>query len=211
MGEYMGDIELRFESKWDYSFDAEMTAFKALLAKTIKKALKEVNVDMQDVLKKHIEKDVYDPSVYYPDEYVRRSENPGLGTPLSNLKANVLSPVTEADVINDTVAANTRFQYMPTGEHSVPKWSSAAKQDNPNFPKNLDGNELIRRIETKNPRYNWGQHKVPKRPFWQNTVDELIEGGAAADSFDRWMTQYGGTLEYEGGSTAVREPGDGEY
>lgn len=205
----MGSIELQFSSKWDYSFKADITGFKGLLAKALKETLQDVSADMQETLKKHIDADVYEK--YYPSEYRRRSKNADLGRPLNDLKANVFSPVTEADVINTTVFGQTRFQYLPTGEHTVKKWSSAAVQNNPNFPINVDGNALISRIEKKEPPYNWGNNKVPKRPFWKNTVDELIDGGAAASSFDRWMQIHGGVLEYEPGAVAEWEPGDGEY
>ena len=195
----MGSIELQFSSKWDYSFEADITGFKGLLAKALKETLQDVNADMQETLKKHIDADVYSHSVYVPKVYQRRSENSGLGTPLNDLKANVGFEFTEAQVHEKGVGAQTRFQYLPTGEHVVRSWSGT------------DGDALISRIEKKEPPYNWGNNKVPKRPFWKNTVDELIEGGAAASSFDRWMQIHGGVLEYEPGAVAEREPGDGEY
>ena len=73
----------------------------------------------------------------------------------------------------------------------------------------MDADELIRRIET-GKGYGW-KARPGKREFFQNTVDELIDGGAAASSFDRWMQIHGGVLEYEPGAVAEREPGDGEY
>lgn len=194
----MGEIELRFEPKWDYGLDAEMTAFKALLAQSLKKALTEVNADMQDLLKKHIETDVY--KAYKPKVYERRSEDTSLGTPLSDMRGNVAFKVTEAQIAPQGVGAQTRFQYLPTGEHSVQAWSGT------------DGDALIGRIERKSPLYHWGESKIPERPFLQNFFEELIEGGAAEEMLLKWLQLTGATLEVEpGGGGIVREPGDGEY
>lgn len=194
----MGGIELRFEPKWDYGLDAEMTAFKALLAQSLKKALTEVNADMQDLLKKHIETDVY--KAYKPKVYERRSKGTSLGTPLSNMQGNVAFEATEAQVAPQGVGAQTRFQYLPTGEHSVQAWSGT------------DGDALIGRIERKSPPYDWGNEKIPERPFLQNFFEELIEGGAAEDMLLKWLQLTGATLEVEpGGGGIVRELGDGEY
>lgn len=191
------DIQPNFEVTGQNSLDAEFRRFKALLAMSMKKALEQTNADMQEALKRHIESDVY--AAYKPLVYERRSENGGMGAPLSDLKTNVGFSDTQVSVEPQGVGAMTQFHFIPTGEHTVSRWHTA------------DGNELIGRIERKNPPYTWGNNSVPERPFWQNFVDEMIDEGGAAEMFERAMTLIAPTLELEADGSIIREPNDGTY
>jgi len=193
------DIQLDFEVTGQDSLDAEFRGFKALLAMSMKKALEQVNTEMQEALKRHIERDVYAASVYKPKVYKRRSEHSGMGAPLSDMKTNVGFSDTQASVEPQGVGAMTQFHFIPTGEHTVSKWHTA------------DGNELIGRIEHKSPPYTWGNNSVPERPFWQNFVDEMVDEGEAAEMFERAMTLMAPTLELEADGSIIREPNDGTY
>ncbi len=195
MATELGTIELSVQPKWTEAFDADIKSFKENLKDAMEKALESVNSEMQDTLARHIESDVY--AEYKQKTYKRRSEDPTLGTPLSDMKGNVQSPVTQMQMHEMGVAGQTRFQYLPTGEHSYKPWHSA------------DGNQLIGRIENLDPPYRWGN--VPKRQFWQNFIAELTEQGAAAEMFERAMQIYGAALELEPDGQIEREAGDGEY
>jgi hypothetical protein len=191
------EIELKFEVTGQASLDAEFRGFQALLADGMKKSLLEVNAKMQEALKEHIEQDVY--YAYVPRVYERRSLNPGFGTPLSDLQANVGFSVTEVQMHEKGVGGQTRFQYKPTGQHANSVWSGT------------DGDALIGRLENKSPAYRWGNRKVPERPFWQNFVDEMVDGGKAEDFFVDGMNFYAPQLEVEAGGGVERESGDGDY
>lgn len=191
------EIELKFDVTGQNSLDAEFRGFQALLASGMKKSLQEVNAQMQAALKEHIVQDVY--HAYTPRVYERRSQNPGLGTPLSDLNANVGFSVTEVQIHEKGVGGQTRFLYKPTGDHANSAWSGT------------DGDALIGRIERKDPPYKWGNRKVPMRPFWQNFVDEMVDAGKAEEFFVDGMNFYAPQLEVEAGGGVERESSDGDY
>lgn len=210
------EIELKFEVTGQNSLDAEFRSFQALLASGMKKSLQEVNAEMQKALQKHIETDVY--KAYIPSEYERRSDNATLGKPLSDLEANVAFANTPVPLVTDKeIKGQTSFHYLPSGEHSVKRWSSTTPQAYLDKVRlhppiiNVDGDELIRRIETMNPRYNWKRPDLRPRPFWQNFVDEMIDGGKAEEIFVDGMNFYASQLEVEAGGGVERESGDGDY
>lgn len=169
------------------SIDEDFKAFQAELSAAVRGAMDDVGERMKDALRRHIEQDVYE--AYTPEVYQRRSENLLLGTPLNNMDAN-------AYVWNH--GAGLTLDYLPTGEHETRKWSGA------------DGDALVGRIEKKSPPYNWGDEKVPARPFFQNFVDEMTAQGELGRFFVEAMRAQGIVVEDDGAGVA-RESGDGEY
>lgn len=179
------------------SLDQDLKDFKNFVVLALaQKATPAVQSSMFDTLKKHIDKDVYE--AYDPKEYERRRGGPNALDDLSNGDIlSLLGPVGGAMPTGDfQIAAG--ITYDPRGTHQNPKWSS-----------NDDPNEIIGRIETKSPPYKYGKG-VPKRPFWQRTVQELIEGGELGKTFIQAMNEAG--LEIEMGYDEVeRESNDGDY
>lgn len=111
--------------------------------------------DMEACLREHIENDVYDQ--FDPKEYIRRRENGGL----LDFGAGHLQKGGAAD--------RARIEYTPSGED--PQWRNPA-----------NGDEMIRRIESQTPPYDWARHPGD-RPFFRNFVSEMIEGGRAETVF----------------------------
>lgn len=148
-------------------------------------------------LQSHIETDVYDADAYTPRVYKRRSEHPSLGRPLSDVKTYVTANIHPA---TEGTWTGIDIYYKPSGEHKNAKWSDA------------DGNELIGRIEKKDPPYNWEPKNgppIPPRPFWQNFVSEMTDGGKFAEYFQAAMLAQGYVVENDTG--VEREAADGDY
>lgn len=162
------------------------TAYNQILlevADAVEKAL----TDARPHLKDRIEKDVY--SVYTPKVYKRRSENAGLGTPLSvqaitDANSKVIKPGGGAS--GSTFSVTSRLYFNPQGDHAKKKWHTA------------DYDDLISRIEKKSPPYTWGQNKVPPRPFWQNFIDEMVGGGELEKLFVDAMRSAEPTIVADG-------------
>ena len=171
------------------TLDEDLKAFQAELAGKVTASMDGVGERMKDALAAHIETDVY--GAYSPRQYKRRSEDGSRGKPLSDMTAN-------AKVYNK--GAGLSLHYKPTGDHEIRKWSG------------VDGDDLIGRIEKKDPMYHFypTEGEIPDRPFWQNFVSEMIEGGALDDYFAAEMLLQGIVVEREDGGV-LREPGDGEY
>lgn len=180
------------------SLDKDLAVILAQFQCAANRTLDELNSAMLNTLARHIEKDVYDESVYYPKVYKRRSENFSLGTPLNNVSVN-------AKPLVDHMRAG--IDYQPTGEHAVKKWGGVEGRWG-----RADGDRLIARIEKLSPPYTWGQDKVPARPFWQNFVTEMVEGGEAERTFFSAMDRQGPDWHLEAdGSGVIREDEDGSY
>lgn len=174
--------------------------------------------DMKETLAYRIEEDVY--KQYTPDIYPRRSENPGFGTPLTDMDKNVLGGAK-----GSPGGAYIHFDYIPTGAHSGVFGDVISDErvlmrlgvqaDDPIKPpeKQADGNALIRRIET-GKGYDWKPNKkkakkfTDERPFWQNFVNELIEGNGLAYAAKQAFKREG--IEVSDIS-AEREQNDGNY
>ena len=169
------------------SIDEDFKAFQTELAAKVKASMDSVGTDMKNALREHIQKDVYDK--YSPKEYERRSDNPGLGRPLIDMEANV--------TVNNR-GAGLSLIYSPTGEHENTAWHTA------------DGDALIGRIENKNPPYfAKAQRAVPRRPFWQEFVNEMTDQDQMAVYFIQAMREQG--IEVEMGDGVEREAEDGAY
>lgn len=179
----MATITLHIKVSGEKEIDAEFQAFQKELAKEVTAAMNDVGSDMQLELASHIQDDVYD--AYSPKKYQRRGNGGGL-----------IAQAQTAKIYNH--GAGVSLEYKPSGAHSNPDWHTA------------DANDLISRIETKDPPYfKRAQAKVPPRPFWQNFVNEMVDGGALEDSFVRAMLMQGEDVVADGNLT--RDANDGVY
>lgn len=181
----MAEIRLSLNVDGENSIDEEFEEFNAKLKTVISKALEGVGEDMRFHLREHVIKDIYE--AYEPKEYRRRG-SAGLGF-----------FVEAAEVVSGSDSVS--IEYKPTGDHSNPNWHTA------------DYDELIRRIETKNPPYFFrAQAKVPERPFWQNFTNEMVDEGQFEYLFALWMLLTGreefGVLT---DGDVQREASDGAY
>ena len=162
-------------------------------------------------LDKHIETDVY--QAYKPKRYPRRGEGDSL----------TAAKYKHTEIHDMSVS----FLYEPLGFHKgrkkdilgaeyddvIHKWvvldpeTGETKDiiENPNDPlkpKPVHGDRLIERIQT-GEGYDWkpkkGEDSFPKRPFWNNFVEEQ-RNGAALDSFARGFGSGYVSLVLEGGN-----------
>lgn len=118
--------------------------------------------DMKSCLTEHLVDDVYD--AYTPKSYFRRLSDGGLLDIDKNTAGSRVPTVT-----NDGVEIELRYE--PDGRTNGLGMAV--------YP-HVDGDELIGRIENKSPDYNWDgdMDSIPKRPFFHNFVEEMIEGRA---------------------------------
>ena len=70
----------------------------------------------------------------------------------------------------------------------------------------MDGDDLINRIEKKDPEYNW-RRKPPKRPFFRNFVEEMLDG-RAEETLVRAMNGADPTLGMAADMGVIREEDD---
>lgn len=119
-------------------------------------ALGDVGNGMIENLQRHIQEDWYEPWGP-PKVYLRRTDDPSLGTPLGS-PANM-----DVSVFGNSLT----FSYEPTGEHKIEKWHI------------VDGDKLIKIIQEDDGWYpDWIPNKDQKerlifpRPFWDNFVRE---------------------------------------
>lgn len=152
---------------------------------------------MTDVLKKHINEDVYE-AYPNPKRYERRSDDPSLGTPLNSQK-NMTGIPPETTSSFAGIWVKTGLEYHPTGEHDVVEWHTA------------DDDELIGRIENSYPPYDFPKGVPKRRLFWQNFVDELITDGVLESSFMSAMAAQGVTDLTSSAHTVERDANDGHY
>lgn len=213
----MAEIQLSVKVDGEKSLDEEIKDFKNYLILRSAQALEQVQGQMTEHLENRIIEDVY--NKYTPKEYPRRYDNPQFGDPLTSLMyMDALGP-SGGITSNGDISMMAGLDYNPRGEHSgttadLSPDSPYYDADNPSplKPNPVHENELIRRIET-GKGYDW---KVPSavykgRPFWQNFVNEMIEGGQLGALFLQAMKELGvGDIElaYD---EVEREPNDGEY
>ena len=185
-------------------FDAQLRAFLNTLISEIADAEESALSEAQESLKKHIVEDVY--QAYSPTVYKRRSNNNGLGTPLSDLNAYSQTIPPAGGNVNGKLMVTSRLYYNPKGAHQVKKWSSGAS--NKKGIVNVDDNQLISRIEKKDPAYNWGNDAVPPRPFWQNFINEMVTNKELENAFV-WAMSTKEDIVADG--NIVEDPHDRDY
>lgn len=143
--------------------------------------------DMRLCLQDHVEYDVY--SKFQPIEYVRRGESGGLAD--MSATATVYSDERDGGM-------NLTLLYQPSG---------AADGEGEPVDPHVDGDDLIDRIEKRDPEYNWTR-KPPKRPFFSNFVQEMIDGGRAEETLVRAMNAAEPTLGMAADMGVIREEDD---
>lgn len=163
----------------------------AVLEKRVKNAFRASRQaladDMRLCLQDHVEYDVY--SKFQPIEYVRRGESGGLAD--MKVSATVYSDERDGGM-------NLTLLYQPSG---------ATDGEGHDIDPHVDGDDLINRIEKKDPEYNW-RRKPPKRPFFSNFVQEMTDGGRAEETLVRAMNAAEPSLGLTENAGMIREDDD---
>lgn len=184
------------------SFDAELSAFMNKLASTTRQSVEAALGEAREILKQKIITEVENDDVYKPKVYKRRSEKAGRGAPLSDMDAysQIIEPV--AVNANGNLQVTSRLYYNPKGTHRVARWNTA---DTPN--------ELIGRIEKKDPPYTWEPKngEIPARPFWQHFVNQMVDEKDLERFFISAMNMYDTSLDIQADGDLVRDGRDGTY
>ena len=196
----MADIGVKIEASGFETIEKEV---KGILSAAKTRAVSNaVYADMKDALEEHIRDDVYSKAIYEPKNYLRRNEHPGMGVSLRDAVTNdkytkQIGPFDYATM--DWVAG---LSYEPTGEHENSEWYG------------VDGDLLIGRIEKKEPPYQYEPKKgkgIPKRPFWQLFVEELIEGGRLERTVEVELKRLGIAEPDDHITGVIRDDADGNY
>ncbi len=168
-------------------FEKDMAALKKQVKDAFRASRKALADDMRLCLQDHVEADVYDK--FQPAEYVRRREDGGL----ADMQASATVYSDERDG-----GMNLTLLYQPSG---------AADGEGEPVDPHVDGDDLINRIEKKDPEYNW-RRKPPKRPFFSNFVQEMVDSGRAEETLVRAMNGADPTLELAADMGVIREEDD---
>lgn len=168
-------------------FEEDVAALEAEVKSAFRSSRKALADDMRACLQDHVYADVYEKLTPY--EYVRRGENGGL----ADMQAS-------ATVYSDERLGGMELTllYQPDGS-----------QDGERKPidKAVSGDDLINRIEKKNPEYNWTR-KPKKRPFFRSFVEEMIEGRRAEDTLVAAMNAADPALGLAADGDITRESDD---
>lgn len=162
-------MELKFEISGLESIDKDFEDLTGRVNKAMAAAMPGLRDEMVERLKQKIIDQVY--KKWTPKEYERRLDHPNLGPSL--IDESVIKAVPQGD-------DGMELTYEPRGEQY--QW------ENPR-----DGDALIERIETGRG-YEWDKHPG-KRPFWNDFVNDLIEGGIAEKTIVDGMNAADRTLE----------------
>lgn len=168
-------------------FEADLATLEKQVKDAFRASRQALADDMRLCLQDHVEADVYDR--FQPTEYVRRREDGGL----DDMRASATVYSDERDG-----GMNLTLLYQPSG---------AADGEGEPVDPHVDGDDLIDRIEKRNPEYNWTR-KPPKRPFFSNFVQEMIDGGRAEETLVRAMNAAEPTLGMAADGGVIREEDD---
>lgn len=168
-------------------FEQDMAALKKQVKDAFRGSRKALADDMRLCLQDHVEADVYDK--FQPTEYVRRREDGGL----DDMRASATVYSDERDG-----GMNLTLLYQPSG---------ATDGEGNDVDPHVDGDDLITRIEKKDPEYNW-RRKPSKRPFFSNFVQEMVDGGRAEETLVRAMNGADPTLGMAADMGVIREEDD---
>lgn len=167
--------------------EEDLAALETELKNAFRASRKALADDMRSCLEDHIEADVYDE--FQPREYVRRRDSGGL----SDMQANT------------TVYSDERLGGM---ELTLLYQPDGIRDGEGNEIENaVSGDDLVNRIEKKDPEYNW-RRKPKKRPFFRNFVEEMIEGRRAEDTLVAAMNAADPALEIAADGDMTRESED---
>lgn len=167
-------------------FEADLAALEMQVKNAFRASRKALADDMRECLQDHIEVEVYD--AFQPTEYVRREGNGGL----YDMKASATVYSDERDG-----GMNLTLLYQPSG---------ATDGEGNEIEPHVDGDDLINRIEKRNPPYNW-RRKPDARPFFRNFVEEMI-GGRAEKTMVYGMNAADPTLNVAADGGVERESDD---
>ena len=168
-------------------FEQDLAALEKQVKNAFRASRQALADDMRSCLQDHVEYDVY--SKFQPIEYVRRGESGGLADMRSS--ATVYSDERDGGM-------NLTLLYQPGG---------AADGEGEPVDPHVDGDDLIDRIEKRGPEYNWTR-KPPKRPFFSNFVQEMIDGGRAEETLVRAMNAAEPALGLTESGGVIREEKD---
>lgn len=168
-------------------FEQDMVVLEAQVKSAFRASRKALADDMRLCLQDHVEADVYDR--FQPTEYVRRGENGGLAD--MQVSATVYSDERLGGM-------ELTLLYQPDGSRD----GEGSKIENA-----VSGDDLVNRIEKKDPEYNW-KRKPKKRPFFRNFVREMIEGNRAEETLVRAMNAVSPALEMVADGDVTRESED---
>ena len=198
-------IEMKVEAKEDFNQiakEVEKDLQRQLYGGAVAAVNEAVVAELREILRRHIRDDVY--GRYTPQgemKYLRRSEHQGLGTSLRESAdedhAKSIFNMKSGGVWESGIC------YEPTAEHENAEWSDP----------DLEPDRLISRIENKDPPYHFEpkKRKIPKRPFWQNFVEEMIEGGQFARTVEEILKEKGIAEPGDVISGIIRDESDGNY
>lgn len=133
---------------------------EAAIATTMLAMLSRTDAELQE----SIQHNVYDAFHQNGNKYERRYENYGL----------IDFDESHGIVSRDVDKNSFYLGYYPQG------WSNQSDMD-----WILDGDELIERIETATPSYDWHGDVPGPRPFLTPLMERLIEGG----EYERWFVE----------------------
>ncbi len=139
------------------SISKEYKTFNTKVYKATQAGLTAVGSELTKQLQQHIQRKVY--NAYEPKSYRRRVDFGG-GIPIISAENMDLK----------LAPFSLTFTYEPSGR-------------NTNYPtsKYVDGDKLINAIENSN--YTWsGTEDIPKRPFWNAFVDEMVGANGQAET-----------------------------
>ncbi len=139
------------------SISKEYKTFNTKVYKATQAGLTAVGSELTKQLQKHIQQDVYE--AYEPVSYRRRVDFGG-GIPI----------ISSENMDLKLAPFSLTFTYEPSGKNA-----------NYLTSKYVDGDKLIDAIE--NSDYNWkGTEDIPKRPFWNGFVDEMVGANGQAET-----------------------------
>ncbi len=167
-------------------FDQDVAALEKQVKDAFRASRPALAEEMRQCLREHVVEDVYDK--LEPEEYVRRRGTKGLAD--MNASATVYSDERDGGM-------NLTLLYHPSG---------ATDGEGEPVDPHVDGDDLINRIEKKDPEYNW-RRKPKKRPFFHNFVEEML-GGRAEETLVRAMNGADPTLGLAADMGMIRDEDD---
>lgn len=167
-------------------FEQDMAALEKQVKDAFRASRPALAEEMRQCLREHVEEDVY--AKVQPTKYVRREDNGGLID--MSASATVYSDERDGGM-------NLTLLYHPSG---------ATDGEGESIDPHVDGDDLINRIEKKDPEYNW-RRKPKKRPFFRNFVEEML-GGRAEETLVRTMNGADPTLGLAADMGMIRDEDD---